>query len=319
MVAIRRVLITGMSGFLGRHLKAHLLGDRVADANFEVVAGLEGACSAPQARVDIRDGAAVRAALERIRPDVVFHLAGCIKASDPQLLYDTNVMGTVTLLDGIRASGLRPRVVVASSSAVYRDAGPAPVNENAPVAPLTHYGASKAAAEAVVKGFASADGIDAIVARMFNVIGPGQSELLAASEFARQVALRERSAANETPLRVGRLNAIRDFVDVRDAANALLALATRGRAGATYNVCSGRGISIGRCLEVLISLSHASLRYKEIETPGAGNEISIQIGDRSRIERELGWSPSISLEQSLADLLEEWRRRTGELVDGLER
>jgi GDP-4-dehydro-6-deoxy-D-mannose reductase len=302
-----------MSGFLGRHLKA-----RLADANPKLVSGLEGAPSGPQARIDIRDGAAVRAALEQVRPDVVFHLAGRIKAADPQLLYDTNLMGTVTLLDVIRASGLRPRVVLASSSAVYRDAGAAPINEGAPVDPLTHYGASKAAAELVVKGFTSADGIDAIVARMFNVIGPGQGELLAASEFARQIALRECGAEKEGPLRVGRLNTIRDFVDVRDVANALLAIAAHGRAGATYNVCSGRGVSIRGCLEMLLSLSRVPLRYEEIENPAAGPEVSIQLGDRSRIERELGWTPSISLEQSLGDLLEDWRRRTRELANGLE-
>ena len=251
----------------------------------------------------------MRAALERIRPDVVFHLAGRIKAVDPEMLYDTNVLGTVALLEAIRASRLRPRVIFASSSAVYGDAGAAPLAEGAAIDPLTHYGASKAAAEIVVKRFASADGINVVIVRMFNLIGPGQRELLAASEFARQIALRECGAEKATPLRVGRLDGVRDFVDVRNVASALLALAQRGRSSATYNVCSGRGVSIRRCLEVLMSLSRIPLRYEEIENAGAGPEVSIQIGDRGRIKRELGWLPNISLEQSLADLLEDWRRR----------
>jgi GDP-4-dehydro-6-deoxy-D-mannose reductase len=313
-VAIRRVLITGMSGFLGRHLAALL-----KDANLAVVSSLEKTSLDLQERVDIRDGAAVRAVLERTRPDAIFHLAGLIKAAEPESFYDTNVVGTVKLLEAIRASGLKARVIFASSSAVYGEGGPTPITENRPVNPFTHYGASKAAAEIAIKRFVSADGLDAIIARMFNVVGPGQAETLAASEFARQVVLRERNVEDRAELTVGRLDAVRDFVDVRDVARALVAIAEGGRSGATYNVCSGCGVPIRHCMDILISAARASLRYAEIERKDAESDVSMQIGDRGKIERELKWSPRICLKQSLTDLLEDWRRRTKELSNGLER
>jgi GDP-4-dehydro-6-deoxy-D-mannose reductase len=313
-VVIRRAFVTGMNGFLGCHLAA-LLKAR----NLEIVAGLEDTSFDQQGRIDIRDGDRLRAVLERTRPDVVFHLAGLIKAAEPESFYDTNVLGTVTLLEAIRASSLRARVIFASSSAVYGEGGMAPITETRPVNPFTHYGASKAAAETVVKRFVSADALDAIVARMFNVVGPGQGETLAASEFARRVALRERNVGDTAALPVGGLDAVRDFVDVRDVARALVAIAEGGRFGATYNVCSGRGVPIRHCIDILISAARAPLRYAEINRDDVGSDVSMQIGDPGKIERELKWSPRICLKQSLTDLLEDWRLRTKELSNGLER
>jgi GDP-4-dehydro-6-deoxy-D-mannose reductase len=313
-VVIRRVLITGMSGFLGRHLAALL-----KDANLEVVSSLDSTSHDLRERVDIRDGAGVRAVLERTRPDVVFHLAGRTRATEAESLYDANLLGTVTLLESIRASGLRPRVIFASSGAVYGQGGQVPIAEGRPVSPFTHYGASKAAAEIVLKRAVSADALDAIVARMFNVVGPGQPETLAASEFARQVALRERSVEDMAPLPMGRLDAVRDFIDVRDVARALVAIAEGGRSGSIYNVCSGRGVPIRHCIDILISAARVPLRYEEIERNDAESAVSMQIGDPGKIERELGWSPRIGLKQSLTDLQADWRRRTRELSNGLER
>ena len=314
MAVIRRALITGMSGFLGLHLAAFLKA-----ASLEAVCGLEDIMLRREDRVDIRDGAAVRAIIERTRPDAVFHLAGRIKASEPDSFYETNLVGTVTLLEAIRASGLRPRVIFASSSAVYGDRGPAPISEDQTVNPITHYGASKAAAEIVVRRFVSATRGDAVVARLFNVVGPGQRTLLAASEFARQVALRERNTVKTAPMRIRHLSAVRDFVDVRDVATALLAIAERGRPGGTYNVCSGRGASIRYCIDTLIAAARTRLTYEETEDTNSEPEVSHQIGDKSRIERKVKWFPTICLEQSLTDLLEDWRQRTSGLSHELER
>jgi GDP-4-dehydro-6-deoxy-D-mannose reductase len=314
MAVIRRALITGMSGFLGLHLAAVLKA-----ASLEAVCGLDDTMLRMHDRVDICDGAAVRSIIERTRPDAVFHLAGRIKASEPDSFYETNLLGTVTLLESIRTSGLRPRVIFASSSAVYGDGGPAPISEDQAVNPITHYGASKAAAEIVVRRFVSAAGGDAVVARIFNVVGPGQRTPLVASELARQVALSERNMVEAAPMRVRRLGAVRDFVDVRDVATALLAIAERGRPGGTFNVCSGRGASIRYCLDALIAAARTRLTYEETEHIDSEPEVLHQIGDKARIERKVQWSPTISLEQSLTDLLEDWRHRTSELSHELER
>jgi GDP-4-dehydro-6-deoxy-D-mannose reductase len=313
MVPIRRVLVTGMTGFIGRHLQR-----RLVDEGVEMVSGLEDLSIDNAQRVDIRDRAAVVGALERTKPEVVFHLAGRLKSADPQMLYAANVEGTVALMEAVLMSRLRPRVIVASSSAVYGAGGTALTIEDSTIAPVTHYGASKAAAEMVVQRCIRANGLDAVIVRMFNVVGSGQPPHLAASGFARQVAMRER-CAEAPPLRVRRLDAVRDFVDVRDVADALLVVARGGCSGETYNVCSGKGVSMRRCIDILIHGARASLSYEEVKTIESSTDVPMQIGDRAKIGRELGWSPRIPLQQSLMDLLEDWRLRYLEMPNELER
>jgi GDP-4-dehydro-6-deoxy-D-mannose reductase len=150
------------------------------------------------------------------------------------------------------------------------------------------------------------DGCDVVTARIFNIIGPGQPETLAAGAFAKQIVLAERGGGRR--LRTGNLAATRDYVDVRDVARALAALAARGRTGAVYNVCSGVGVQTRYCVDVLCSLSSVCL---EVEEGGKADnaDAAQQVGDGSRIRDEVGWSAMIPLEKSLMDLLESWRHR----------
>jgi GDP-4-dehydro-6-deoxy-D-mannose reductase len=298
-----RVLITGIAGFIGRHVAA------CARAKGHDVLGLDLVHSPthPSAVVDLSDGPAVRNVIARFIPDIVIHLAGQLRASEPQRLYEANVLATATLLDALVAEHVSPNVLVASSSAVYGASGEEPIDEQRQLRPMTHYAASKAAQELVAFRYHYARLLPIVVARAFNVIGPGQPAILSASAFAQQIARAERSGSD---VRVGSLTAVRDFVDVRDVARAYVALAALAPEGSAYNICSGVGVPMSRCLEVLLSLARRPIAVQHEDSLTQAHDVPVQVGDSTRLRREAGWKPEVSLEQSLADLLEDWRRRT---------
>lgn len=299
-----RLLITGIAGFVGRHVAAY------ATASGQDVMGLDIVSSSDHlsAIVDLADATAVRGAVARFAPEVVIHLAGQLRASEPRHLYEGNVLGTATLLDALVAEGLAPRVLIASSSAVYGDPRNSdPISELAQLRPLTHYAASKAAQEFVAFRYHYAGLLPVTVVRAFNVIGPGQPPTLAASAFAHQIARAERS--NIGSVRVGSLTAIRDFVDVRDLARAYLALASLAPVGNAYNVCSGVGIPMSQCLATLLRLAQRPIHIEHEDSLTQAQDVRAQVGDSTRLRHEAGWKPEVSLEQSLADLLDDWRRR----------
>lgn len=262
--------------------------------------------------LDLRDAEAAASLVRRARPDVVIHLAGVLRAEDPAALYATHVLATVSMLEALAAERPGARVVLVSSSAVYGQRGDrAAVPEDAPLRPIHHYGASKAAQELAAFAVAATGNLEILVARPFNVIGPGQPPSLAASNFARQIAAAERGQAPAV-VRVGDLSAIRDFVDVRDVARAYLDLAERGEPGQTYNVCTGKGVSIGACLDELLALARIPIRVERNNTEPRAREIRTQVGDPTRLRERTGWSPQVPLSRSLADLLESWRMQRTE-------
>jgi GDP-4-dehydro-6-deoxy-D-mannose reductase len=309
-----RILITGISGFVGGHLKTHLScaghtlfgllelshtvpGDRVAQGYSQCVAGLE-------------DAGRLRRLAAEVQPQLVFHLAG-VHAGAPggsRTQWLTNVLGTVNLLDAIRDAGGSPTIVIASSSAVYGTARTLPIAEDEPFRPLTDYGCSKAAQELVGIQYHLSSGLNVIRARLFNLLGPGLSRSLVFSDLAYQTARAERG---EAPLlQVGNLTPRRDFVDVRDAVGALTLLAERGQPGQVYNICSGHSRSVQEGLGVLLQYAAAPLSYAVAgERVRGTGEISVQTGDPARLSSATGWAPRISFETSLRDLLDHWREQ----------
>ncbi|MCK6585273.1 MAG: NAD-dependent epimerase/dehydratase family protein, partial [Anaerolineales bacterium] len=250
---MKRALISGISGFVGRHLRNELIhagwqvyGFDIRPAGEKVFVG------------DLSDRAALTRAIADCQPDAVFHLAGIIKSQDPQAYYTSNLFGTLNLLDAILQIEKRPKVVLASSSAVYGLTKSArPITERSPLRPVTEYAVSKVAQENAALRYHYAFGLDVVFVRMFNLLGPGQSPDLACSAFARQIALAEIS--EQTEIVTGNLDAMRDFVDVRDAVRAFALLAEKGRAGQTYNVCSGNAVAIQKCLTEMMSQSRKQL------------------------------------------------------------
>jgi GDP-4-dehydro-6-deoxy-D-mannose reductase len=302
-----RAFITGISGFVGRHL-----AERLVSQGWEHVSGFDSQASdlpVPVHPGDLCDRAAISEALTASQPEVVFHLAGTIKAELAKDYFLTNVLGTLGLFEALLETGYRPRVMIASTSAVYGPGlGQRPISEYFPLHPMTDYAASKASQEMVSHRFYLGDQIPIVIVRTFNLLGPGQSPKLACSAFARQIALDENREDPE-PIHTGNLSSKRDFVDVRDAVRAYELLAQEGSPGAVYNVCSGQAVSLQNCLNLLLGMATKPL-ITELEAARIQiHDLPIQVGSAKLIQRTVGWQPQISLQDSLADLLNDWRER----------
>jgi GDP-4-dehydro-6-deoxy-D-mannose reductase len=258
--------------------------------------------------VELLDRGAVRAALARARPDVVYHCAGAAhvgqswQTTEPTLAI--NVRGTHNLIEGLRETGNSgARVLIPSSAMVYA-AADEPLTEDHPVRPASPYGVSKLAQELL--GTANAGEPVMLVARAFNHVGPRQDPSFAAAAFARRIA--EIEAGRAAPaLEVGNLEARRDITDVRDTVRAYQLIADRGTAGRTYNVCSGRAVSIHDVVDMLLKRARVPIRVVVDPARYRPNDQPLVIGSPNRLKRELGWTAEVPFEKTLDDLLAFWR------------
>jgi GDP-4-dehydro-6-deoxy-D-mannose reductase len=292
-----RVFVTGVGGFVGRHLARFLRerGDCVSGSYVGAVPDVPGAELYP---ADLLETAALRDALRRANPDAVVHLAGLSHVGEswqrPGDYFRVNVEGTESLLDA--AAGLR--VLLASSAEVYGPvpADEQPIDEERPADPRTPYALTKAAAERLALRR------DAIVVRAFNVIGAGQAPVFALPAFAARLA-GIRRGEHEPVLRVGNLSARRDFVHVADAVAGLALLITRGERRAIYNLARGEALSIAEALERLLAIAGVEVRIEVDPERMRPVDNPLLCGNAAKL-RGLGWVPGHSFDQALADL---WR------------
>jgi GDP-4-dehydro-6-deoxy-D-mannose reductase len=183
-----------------------------------------------------------------------------------------------------------------------RDPGEFPLSETLDCRAITPYGASKAAAEAMLLAASRSFGLDVVIARAFNHIGPGQNERFVVASMAAQLA---RIAAGGAPLlSIGNLSAARDFLDVRDVVAAYLALARDGESGQVYNVCSGRAVAIRDVLRELIAIAHVPVEVREDPTRKRSPDIPLLVGSSEKLQSRTGWQPQIPLTRSLRDIYE---------------
>lgn len=307
-----RILVTGAAGFVGWHLSENL-----ALAGHVVFAASRQPFEAHGGNVplsfDVGDPEAVRKAIAEVEPDAVVHLAAqaSVRRSwdDPVDTYTSNVIGASNLFESLRSQP-GTRVVLVGSAQVYGDAPAGHVLvEGDPLRPRSPYGVSKVAQELVGELYHRELGMPVVMARAFNHTGPGQSEEYAIGAFAAQVARIE--AGEQTPrLEVGRLDSVRDFLDVRDVCEAYRLLLERGEPGEAYNVSSGRGVQIGHLLRVLLEEAGLTSSVEVVETaPPREGDPGALVGDNTKIRRAVGWEPRIPIERSVADALDWYRRR----------
>lgn len=304
------ILVTGAGGFAGSHLLELLAGDDVAIVAWHRPGGAPPAAG-PSVRweaVDLLDRSAVREAIARTRPSVVYH---CAAAAHVGRAWDStestlavNVLGTHHLCDALRREQLRVQFLIPSSAMIYRPSSDA-ITEDDPLVPPNPYGLSKLAQELLALR-SIRDGIDVRVARAFNHIGPRQDPFFAASGFARRIA--DIEGGRWAPeISVGNLDAQRDLTDVRDTVRAYRLILERGVAGRPYNVCSGRAVTIRHLLNLLIARARCPVTVKVDPARYRPNDNPILLGDPSRLREELEWTPEIPLERTVDDLLEYWR------------
>jgi GDP-4-dehydro-6-deoxy-D-mannose reductase len=281
------ILITGAEGFVGSHFLARL-GERARP--------LDG---------DVTDAQAIADAIGRGKPEAVVHLAAgsSVGASwgDPREAWRVNVLGTVNVLEAVRTLAPGARVLVVSTGEVYGRAEEIPTTENAPVAPLSPYAASKAAAE-VAAGQARRAGLDVVVARAFQQEGPGRDERFAVGSWSAQIVRAEELGGGI--VQVGDLTARRDITDVRDVVRAYEALLDPSVPAGTYNVGSGRVVEMQEVLDILVGLAGSPIEVELDPERVRPADLPVLAGDASRLRSATGWEPTISLEQTLADTLQ---------------
>ena len=264
--------------------------------------------------VDLLDRSAVGVALERCRPDLVYHLAGVagVHGSWHHSLatLEGNVRGTLHLLDGIEQRGHGTKVLLPGSALVYKPSSSAITEEHA-LGPVSPYGLSKLAQEMLGR-HACRGRLQVLLTRSFTHLGPAQDPTFAASSFAYQIA-RIEGGYQQPVLKVGSLGSRRDLTDVRDTVRAYVALMAHCVAGRPYNVCTGRSHLIGDVLDHLIALSRVRINRETDHTRLRPKDNPLLVGDPRRIAMDTGWKAEIPLKRTLQDLLDYWRNvvRTG--------
>ena len=344
----KRYLITGAQGFVGRYLAAYLLG---ADNDAEVL-GIGrsprsddrfthsihwGAVRLPAplpdeiseslrnqhykySTADLRQRTRLVEIIRDYRPHVIVHLAAALRDDPPQSLFRVNVEGTIHLIEAIAESAIEPpKLIIGSSGGVYglpQDGAP-PLSEGHPCKPVDLYSISKLAAEQAAETLARRHHIPLILARLFNLAGPGQDERHACGKFVSDLAA---IAARRLPrhISVGALTATRDFLDVRDAAAALHLLCECGEAGATYNVGSGEEAGINAALAIALNTAGLAGSVEVRTSEPRAFDIPRHFADIARL-RALGFQPRFSLARSIEDLMRYYSETVARRADGIAR
>jgi GDP-4-dehydro-6-deoxy-D-mannose reductase len=314
-ITMERALIIGAAGFVGGYLIDYLAQIGVDEIHATKLPNSELTNDkAVIHELDILDKESVVSLLYEIRPTHIFHLAAQssvgVAWKNPGLTIDVNIKGSVNVLDAVRELFYKPRILMIGSGEEYGHVreGEVPISEDNHIRPGNIYAATKACQNMIGSIYARGYDMELVQVRAFNHIGPGQASLFVVSDFCKQVAEIEKGL-REPIINVGNLKAKRDFTDVRDVVRAYYLLALNGEAGETYNVGSGHAVPISDILDKIIKRSS-----KEISVVIDANKIRpvdvpIIEADISKINTRTGWHPEISIDTTIEDTLEYWRKR----------
>ena len=315
------VLITGITGMVGSHLADYILDnhpsvevhglirwrsplDNIREIQSKVVLHY----------AELRDLNSIIILLSEIKPDWIFHLAAQSYVSSsfnaPVDTIHTNVIGTTNLLDAVRITKIDPKIHICSSSEVYGQVikDEIPIKETNPFRPASPYAVSKVGEDMVALQYFLSYGIKTIRTRMFTHSGPRRGDVFAESAFAKQIAEVE-AGLRSNPIKVGNLNSIRTFADVRDAVRAYWLLLEKCPPGEVYNIGGDRTMRIAEMLEILKSMARCKIEHQVDPSLERPSDVTLQIPDISKFQRATGWKPEIPLEITLQDLLDYHRSR----------
>ncbi len=307
-----RVLITGATGFVGRHLVEHF--QSVGGYELHGIARRTAPTTVSLNVVDLNDTSAVTEVLRRVHPDGIVHLAGFASVAqsfnEPEAAWVGNLGATQSLFRAVAAWGGQPRILFVSSGAVYGNslATANPCTEETPLRPDTPYAASKAAADLCAYQAFCFPGLQVIRVRPFNQIGPGQGSGYSISGFAERIAKMERGQSPPV-LETANLDMERDMTDVRDMVRAYRQLLERGEPGEVYNAATERPISMRSATQMLLAKAARPIELKEDKSRRRPADVQVMRVNTGKLRAATGWSPNIPFEQSLADIMDDWRRR----------
>ncbi|MHC4662648.1 MAG: GDP-mannose 4,6-dehydratase [Planctomycetota bacterium] len=318
-----KVLITGITGMVGSHLADYILDNHPSVE----IHGLLRWRSPLDNIIHIRDKVSLHLAelrdlnslvllLRKIRPDRIFHLGAQSYVTSsfdaPADTIQTNVIGTINLLDAVRITELDPMIHVCSSSEVYGQVTKeeVPIKETNPFRPASPYAVSKVGEDMIAFQYFLSYGIKTVRTRMFTHTGPRRGDVFAEGAFAKQIAEIE-AGLRANPMKVGNLDSVRTFADVRDAVRAYWLLLEHCPAGQVYNIGGNRTMKVGEMLEMQKSFARCSIEHEVDKALLRPSDVTLQIPDTSKFEKITGWKPEIPLEQTLQDLLEYYRKRVG--------
>jgi GDP-4-dehydro-6-deoxy-D-mannose reductase len=310
-----KVLITGISGFVGSHLAEYFLASRENEvfgtikwrSNRENIIHIQDKIKLYEC--DIKDAFAMKTVLSAVRPDRIFHLAAQsyvpFSWRVPQETLSTNIIGEVNLFETVRELKIDTSIQIAGSSEEYGLVLPdeLPIKESNPLRPLSPYGVSK-----VAQDFLAYQYFKVVRTRAFNHTGPRRAEVFATSNFAKQIVEIEKGKRKPV-IYVGNLDAVRDFSDVRDVVRAYALALEKGTYGEVYNIASGKGLKIKELLDKLVALSNVDVKIEQDKGRFRPSDVELLIGSFEKFHEATGWKPEIPFEQTLKDLLNYWRER----------
>jgi GDP-4-dehydro-6-deoxy-D-mannose reductase len=318
---MRRVLVTGITGFAGSHLADAML--RMGDVEiFGILRWRSRTENIEHFRsrvtlleCDLRDSTSTRDALEAVRPDWIFHLAAQsfvpTSWNAPHESISTNALGQLNLFEAVRRIGIKPRIQLACSSEEYGlvHADELPIRESNPLRPLSPYAVSKVTQDLLGYQYFKSYGMDVVRTRGFNHEGPRRPNVFVASDFAWQIAEVEKGRRDPV-IHVGNLDARRDFTDVRDMVLGYWLALEKGEPGEVYNICSGKAYSIRQVLDLLLGMTECRIEVREDAKRLRPSDVPVLLGDNTKFRQATGWEPHIPFEQTLRDELDFWRTHT---------
>ncbi len=316
-----KVLITGISGMVGSHLAEYILADHPeVDLHglirwrtpLDHLVAIKDRIALHYG--DLRDLNSLIVVIKKIQPDWIFHLAAqsfvTTSFDAPVDTLSTNVIGTTNLLDALRITGVDAKVHVCSSSEVYGQvlADEVPITEANPFRPASPYAVSKVGEDMIAFQYFLSYGIRTVRTRMFTHTGPRRGDVFAESAYAKQIVEVE-YGLRKNPIRVGNLDSIRTFADVRDAVRAYWVLMEKCPAGEVYNIGGNRTMTLRDMLEILKGM--ATCRIEHVVDPALlrPSDVTLQIPDTSKFKTATGWEPRIPFEETLKNILDFYRRR----------
>ena len=310
-----RALITGVGGFVGRHLLHHLEDQGDLVCGLGRAADVHGLDPSRMQVTDLNDRAAVERALRDVRPDAIYHLAAqsspADSMGDPWGTICNNLMGQFNLLESLLSTGQSPRVLVIGSSDEYGTPEQVPTHENVPLKPRTPYAVSKVGQDVMGFQYFAQHRLPVVRVRPFNHTGPGHDARFVIPSFARQLAEIE-AGLREPVLHVGNLDVARDFTDVRDMVQAYRLALIEGQPGEVYNLGRGRSVPVAEMLNELIALCRVPVETRVDPALLRPSDIPRQEADTRKFTELTGWQPRIAWHTTLRDTFEYWRDKVRE-------